>query len=86
MVITPRVEVTTGGRSDTALPSEFFPWNPVEAADLSTLDVLMQAEEIPTSAHVGSQEVSVGQRVSSLRHGGGVTCEWDDKMLQQGTI
>lgn len=53
MVITPRVEVTTGGRSDTALPSEFFPWSPVEAADLSALDVLMQAGETPTQCPGG---------------------------------
>lgn len=46
---------------------KFFPWSPVEAADLSALDVLMQLGRPPPSAQVGSQEVSVGQRVSSLR-------------------
>ena len=53
-------------------------------ADLSALDVLMQVGETPPHAHMGSQEVSVGQRVSTLRHGGGVTCEWDNKMLPAG--
>lgn len=44
----------------------------------------MQAGETPPRAHVGRREVSVEQRVSTLRHGGGVTCEWDDKMLLAG--
>lgn len=44
----------------------------------------MQVGETPPHAHVGRREVSVEQRVSTLRHGGGVACEWDDKMLPAG--
>lgn len=88
MVITPRVEVTTGEEGQIRpYPREFFPWSPVEAADLSALDVLMQAGRPPPSAHIGSQEVSTNEAgESSAQAWRRVACEWDDKMLQQGTI